>query len=63
MGEGDNIQYCQRRMRQLWDDPARGRVPTNWTVSPLLAEIGPALLSHYQRTATANDLLISGPSG
>ncbi|MEV4069773.1 GxGYxYP domain-containing protein [Nonomuraea fuscirosea] len=63
VGEGDNIQYCQRRMRQLWDDPARGRVPTNWTVSPLLAEIGPALLSHYQRTATANDLLISGPSG
>ncbi|MEV4802883.1 GxGYxYP domain-containing protein [Nonomuraea sp. NPDC049421] len=63
VGEGDNIQYCQRRMRQLWDDPARGRVPTNWTVSPLLADIGPALLAHYQRTATENDLLIAGPSG
>ncbi|SEH00465.1 GxGYxY sequence motif-containing protein [Nonomuraea solani] len=63
VGEGDNIQYCQRHMRRLWDDPARGDVPTNWTVSPLLAEIGPALLAHYQRTATANDLLIAGPSG
>ena len=63
VGEGDNIQYCQRRMRDLWDDPARGQVPVNWTVSPLLADIGPALLAHYQRTATANDLLISGPSG
>ncbi|MET8864375.1 GxGYxYP domain-containing protein [Nonomuraea sp. NPDC004580] len=63
VGEGDNIQYCQRRMRQLWDDPARGRVPTNWTVSPLLADIGPALLAHYQHTATENDLLIAGPSG
>ncbi|MFG1696793.1 GxGYxYP domain-containing protein [Nonomuraea sp. NPDC049309] len=63
VGEGDNIQYCQRRMRQIWDDPARGRVPTNWTVSPLLADIGPALLSYYQRTATDNDLLIAGPSG
>ncbi|MGR6912744.1 GxGYxYP domain-containing protein [[Actinomadura] parvosata] len=63
VGEGDNIQYCQRRMRQIWDDPARGRVPTNWTVSPLLADIGPALLAHYQRTATEHDLLIAGPSG
>lgn len=63
VGEGDNVQYCQRRMRELWDDPARGRVPTNWTVSPLLAEIGPALLAYYQRTVTDNDLLIAGPSG
>ncbi|MFJ8825339.1 GxGYxYP domain-containing protein [Streptomyces sp. NPDC102467] len=63
VGEGDNVQYCQRRMRDIWDDPKRGDVPVNWTVSPLLADIGPALLAHYQRTATANDLLISGPSG
>ncbi|MEV1023207.1 GxGYxYP domain-containing protein [Streptomyces sp. NPDC050264] len=63
VGEGDNVQYCQRRMRDIWDDPKRGSVPVNWTVSPLLADIGPALLAHYQQTATANDLLISGPSG
>ncbi|GAA2331635.1 hypothetical protein GCM10010431_62990 [Streptomyces kunmingensis] len=63
VGEGDNVQYCQRRMRDIWDDPERGTVPVNWTVSPLLADIGPALLAHYQRTATPNDLLISGPSG
>ncbi|MFC8224994.1 GxGYxYP domain-containing protein [Streptomyces sp. NPDC057287] len=63
VGEGDNIQYCQRRMRTIWDHPERGRVPVNWTVSPLLADIGPALLAHYQATATDNDLLIAGPSG
>ncbi|GAA1361434.1 GxGYxYP domain-containing protein [Streptomyces beijiangensis] len=63
VGEGDNVQYCQRRMRDLWDNPARGRVPVNWTVSPLLADIGPALLAYYQQTATGNDLLIAGPSG
>ncbi|MFI7132255.1 GxGYxYP domain-containing protein [Nonomuraea sp. NPDC050153] len=62
-GEGDNIQYCQRRMREIWDDPERGGVPVNWTVSPLLADIGPALLAYYQRTATAADLLVAGPSG
>ncbi|MFB6959250.1 GxGYxYP domain-containing protein [Streptomyces sp. NPDC056309] len=63
VGEGDNVQYCQRRMRDIWDDPKRGSVPVNWTVSPLLADIGPALLAHYQKTATTNDLLICGPSG
>jgi hypothetical protein len=44
-GEGDNIQYCQRRMRDLWDDPKRGEALANWTVSPLLAEAGPGLFS------------------
>ncbi|TDU83459.1 GxGYxY motif-containing protein [Kribbella voronezhensis] len=62
-GEGDNIQYCQRHLRDLWDDPKRGEVPTNWTISPLLLETGPGLFSHFQRTATANDLLVCGPSG
>jgi hypothetical protein len=61
-GEGDNLQYNQHRMRVLWDDPARGKIPLNWTSSPLLLDAAPAILDHYRRTATANDLLISGPS-
>lgn len=62
-GEGDNIQYCQHRMRTLWDHEARGTVPTNWTIDPLLLDIGPAIFAYYQQTATKNDLLIAGPSG
>jgi hypothetical protein len=61
-GEGDNLQYNQHRMRRLWDDPARGKVPINWTSSPLLLDAAPAILDYYQRTATENDLLIAGPS-
>lgn len=63
IGEGDNIQYSRRHMRELWDDPARGSVPMHWTVSPLVEVIGPALLHHFQRTAGENDLLVCGPSG
>lgn len=62
-GEGDNIQYCQRHLRALWDDPARGQVPISWTISPLLEDAGPALLRHYRETSTQNDLLVCGPSG
>ena len=50
-------------MRVLWSDPARGKVPINWTSSPLLLDAAPAILDHYRRTATENDLLLAGPSG
>ena len=62
-GEGDNLQYNQHHMRVLWDDPNRGKVPINWTSSPLLIDAAPAILNYYHATATENDLLIAGPSG
>ncbi|KAK1634533.1 hypothetical protein BDP81DRAFT_396487 [Colletotrichum phormii] len=61
--EGDNIQYDQRSMFQHWNDSARGSVPLGWTISPLLHDIGPGILSYYQKTSTENDLLIAGPDG
>lgn len=63
MSEGDNLQYNQNGMRALWDSPARGTIPLNWTISPLLVDAAPAILSYYQQTASRNDLLVSGPSG
>ena len=61
--EGDNVQYDQHRLRVLWDDPGRGSVPINWSVSPLLVDMAPLIISHYLQTATPNDLLVAGPSG
>ncbi|WP_299092497.1 GxGYxYP domain-containing protein [uncultured Metabacillus sp.] len=63
LGEGDNLQYNQHKLRQLWDDEARGSVPINWSTTPLLYDAAPIMLSHYQQTATENDLLVVGPSG
>jgi GxGYxYP putative glycoside hydrolase C-terminal domain/GxGYxY sequence motif in domain of unknown function N-terminal len=63
MVEGDNIQYDQHRLRQIWDDPGRGQVPLGWSISVLLLDIAPAMLNYFQRTQTANDLLVAGPSG
>jgi hypothetical protein len=63
MTDGDNLQYCQHAMRRRWESPERGQAPLNWTISPLLHDAAPAILSYYQRTATPNDLLIVGPSG
>jgi len=63
MVEGDNIQYNQHRMRQMWDDPGRGQVPLGWSISVLLLDIAPSMLSYFQQTQTVNDLLVAGPSG
>jgi len=63
MSDGDNLQYCQHRLLQLWRDPARGSLPLGWTISPALRWVMPALAGFYQRTATKNDELIAGPSG
>lgn len=61
--EGDNLQYCQNRLKEIWDDPDRGRYPINWSVSPLLAEMAPGILSYYFETATENDHFMCGPNG
>ncbi len=63
MSDGDNVQYCQHSMSELWDDKGRGSVPINWTVSPGLVDIGPGILNYYYKTATPNDFFASGPSG
>ncbi len=63
LSDGDNIQYCQHAMSKLWDDPKRGIIPINWTISPGLVDLGPGLLNYYYRTASPNDFFASGPSG
>ena len=63
ISDGDNLQYDQHRMAQLWQDPARGSIPIGWTISPALVRVAPALAAYYARTATPNDELVAGPSG
>ena len=63
MSDGDNLQYVEHLMRKLWNNPDRGSVPIGWTVSPAMVDAMPGALNFYHQTATANDNLISGPSG
>jgi GxGYxYP putative glycoside hydrolase C-terminal domain/GxGYxYP third domain len=63
LSDGDNIQYCQHKLLELWNGPVRGTIPLGWTLSPLLLQAAPAMGAYYQQTATANDELLAGPSG
>lgn len=63
MSDGDNIQYDEHQLRIIWDDPNRGKVPINWSIDPVLIDAAPAMYAYFQRTQTANDLLVAAPSG
>lgn len=63
ISDGDNLQYCQHHLLRLWRDPVRGTLPLGWTIAPTLWQIMPRLAAFYQRSATAQDVLIAGPSG
>lgn len=63
LSDGDNLQYVEHLMRKLWSNPDRGTVPIGWTLSPAMLDAMPGALNYYYQTSTANDNLISGPSG
>lgn len=63
VSDGDNLQENEHRMRLMWDDRNRGRVPLSWTISPGLVDAAPGILRWYWRTATRNDELVAGVSG
>jgi hypothetical protein len=63
MSDGDNLQEDEGLVPLKWSDGNRGNVPISWTISPALVDVAPVILRYFQRTATLNDLLVSGPSG
>jgi len=63
LSDGDNVQYNQHAMLNLWRNSERGTCPINWTVSPALADFAPGMLNYYYSTAAENDCFVSGPSG
>ena len=63
VSDGDSWDAMTLGMGAFWLDPLRGAVPLGWEVAPAFAELAPAVLEHYFRTATPNDYLVCGPSG
>ena len=65
VSDGDNLQYDLGAMRAQWEQE-RPQVPVAWSISPQLAEVGPAVLrTYYQEAAERGgwDEFVAGPSG
>ena len=63
LSDGDQFTLMNTGQLGNWRRPERGKVPFNWEMQPLLAEIAPALLGYYYSSLSDTDLLVAGPSG
>jgi len=63
LDSGDSLWYWQRYQSKLWQDPARGRSPINWSLNPTALDVMPAVLAWFYRQATPNDLFFCALSG
>ena len=60
---GDVVLQPSGLMSHLWQDPARGTVPVTWGLNPCLAQLAPAMVEYFARTASPRDSFWAGPSG
>jgi len=64
ISDGDNVGYNEEWLRlHQWTDPNRGRIPIGISISPWLRVYAPRIYDYYVRGLTANEVLVSGPSG
>ncbi|MBU2511330.1 hypothetical protein KJ966_08320 [bacterium] len=63
LSDGDQLVLMNTSQLGNWNRKERGKVPFNWEIQPLLADLAPGLLSLYYESLTENDYLIAGPSG
>lgn len=61
--DGDNAQYMQHEMAELWSGSDLGAVPMGWTVAPGTVYFDPTMLEYYTRNLPADSELDAGPSG
>lgn len=63
--DGDNLQYLQQYFRsaQWWGNPARGKVPLAWSLSPSAAELIPDVVEDLMATKTDNDEFVCSTAG
>ena len=64
MSDGDNLPVLTRgNFPQLWRNPAHGRVPIAWSLSPCAALMVPATVDYYVEHASTNDAFVGAVSG
>lgn len=62
-GDYDAASWLYQRLPDIWNDPARGQIPMGWAFNPNLADRFATGMDWTRKTATAQDLFMSGDSG
>jgi len=63
IGDYDAASWIYQRMPEFWNDPARGKVPLMWSISPILCRRAPMVMEHLWETATENDYFAAADNG
>lgn len=63
VGDYDCAAWLYQRAMDIWDDPARGRIPLMWCISPVLERRAPMAMDYMRRTATRNDYFAAADNG
>jgi hypothetical protein len=64
LSEGDTPKFAFSFFGGSWkQDTSKGRIPFNWGINPLFAEVCPAILEYYYNTMADSDYFFAGCSG
>jgi hypothetical protein len=63
VGDYDCAAWLYQRTWDIWDDPARGRVPMMWCISPVLQRRAPMAMDYLRATASPKDYFASADNG
>lgn len=63
VGDYDSAAWLYHRIPDLWDHPARGKVPLAWAISPVLERRASMALAYLRETASANDHFVAADNG
>lgn len=63
VGDYDSSAWLYQRMPQIWNDPARGKLPLMWNISPVLERRVPMVMEYLWETATDNDFFAAADNG
>ncbi len=61
--DGDGMNFWRQVYRDLWDQPAHGRVPVGWQTGPAASDLIPDILDYFYRHASANDVFVNALTG
>ncbi len=61
--DGDGMNFWRQVYRDLWDQPAHGRVPVGWQLGPTGSELIPDILDYFYKHMTPNDVFVNALTG
>ena len=61
--DGDGRNFWRQVYRDLWDQPAHGKVPVGWQLGPTASDLIPDIIDYFYKHALPSDVFINALTG